>query len=340
MGKLLFDEAPLTVNVLLATKIGIDAAIVLQQVHYWVEVNRKKNSNFHEGYYWTYNTIKDWNKCFPFYGERTIQRIFKKLKDLGLLKVGNFNKAKFDKTSWYTIDYDVLYELVEEKQDMKSPSRQNDVIEETESVDEGDKVAESIRQNGVKEHDKVAESMRQNGVKEHDKMAEPIPEINTEITTEINTKTTTETTNNRQSEIVCASGEAPSSILSIIERWNSNIYLPKLVKLTPSTSRYKMLKTRIKEYGLEGIFQAIDNIAQSDFLQGKALGKNGKPFHLTFDWFIRPDNFPKILEGNYSNKPSNQSTNQVVYQGNGCQVEVESTAGNAFDRLRAKHGGM
>lgn len=161
-------------------------------------------------------------------------------------------------------------------------------------------------------------------------------EITTETNTEITTKTTTETTGNKQSEIACASGEAHGSISTIVDRWNSNIYLPKLVKLAQGTDRYKMLKARIKEYGLEAILQAIDNIAQSDFLQGKTVGRNGRPFQLTFDWFIRPNNFPKILEGNYSN----QSANKVLYQGEGCQVEEASISANAFDRLREKHGGI
>lgn len=166
MGKLLFDEAPLVLDTVLATKIGVDAAIVLQQVHYWVEVNRKKNSNLHDGAYWTYNSIKDWNKCFPFYGERTIQRIFKKLKDLGVLKVGNFNKAKFDKTSWYTIDYDKLNEVVEGKEDEESPSRQSGGIEETKSVDDNDNLAEPIPETSTEITTKTSSSSQQEEVKQ------------------------------------------------------------------------------------------------------------------------------------------------------------------------------
>lgn len=51
MSKILFDEAPLVVDAKLATKIGVDAAIVLQQVHYWICINQKKDINFHEDMY-------------------------------------------------------------------------------------------------------------------------------------------------------------------------------------------------------------------------------------------------------------------------------------------------
>ena len=314
MSKLLFDEAPLVVDTVLATKIGVDAALVLQQVHYWVEINRKKNSNFHDGAYWTYNTIKDWNKCFPFYGERTIQRIFKKLKDLGILKVGNFNKAKFDKTSWYSIDYDKLNEIVEGSKTCNA-SRQNGVIEDTKSVND------------------------------NDKMAEPIPEISTEIITE----TSTEISNNTkiQSEIVCdtdvSQSQQGADIQRIIDEWNANKYLPKVQRLVSSTERYKMLNCRIKQYGFEAVLQAVHNISQSDFLQGLKAGSNGKVFHLTFDWFVRPNNFPKVLEGNYTNKELTQSSisqqGNKIYQGDGYSVEDgESSSKSVFDELREIYG--
>lgn len=336
MSKLLFDEAPLVVDTVLATKIGVDAALVLQQVHYWVEINRKKNSNFHDGAYWTYNTIKDWNKCFPFYGERTIQRIFKKLKDLGILKVGNFNKAKFDKTSWYSIDYDKLNEIVEGSKTCNA-SRQNGVIEDTKSVNDNDKMAERERQNGVTTATK--------GVNEDDKMAEPIPEISTEIITE----TSTEISNNTkiQSEIVCdtdvSQSQQGADIQRIIDEWNANKYLPKVQRLVSSTERYKMLNCRIKQYGFEAVLQAVHNISQSDFLQGLKAGSNGKVFHLTFDWFVRPNNFPKVLEGNYTNKELAQSSiskqGNKIYQGDGYSVEdVESSSKSVFDELREIYG--
>lgn len=180
MSKLLFDEAPLVVDTVLATKIGLDAALVLQHIHYWVEINRKKQSNLYEGSYWTYNSIKEWNKCFPFYTERTLQRIFKKLKELGVLKAGNFNKAKFDKTTWYTIDYEKLTSIVEGTEG-ESPSRQNGNIEERKCVNDDDKMAERERQNG--------ETTATKWQNDDDKLATPIPEISTETSTEISSET-------------------------------------------------------------------------------------------------------------------------------------------------------
>ena len=52
---------------------------------------------------------------------------------------------------------------------------------------------------------------------------------------------------------------------------------------------------RIREYGVSNVLTAIDKIAVSDFLQEK----NNKGWVITFDWFVLPNNFPKVFEGNY-----------------------------------------
>ena len=91
-----------------------------------------------------------------------------------------------------------------------------------------------------------------------------------------------------------------TDVQRIAEAWNSlsSLGIASISKITPKTNREQMLKKRIKDYGVDSILQAISNIRNSDFLQGK--GKHG--FIITFDWFIRPNNFPKVLEGNYDNQ--------------------------------------
>lgn len=61
--------------------------------------------------------------------------------------------------------------------------------------------------------------------------------------------------------------------------------------------RLDMVRARLKEYSLEDFEIAINNVKKSDFLQGN----NKKSWTITFDWFVRPNNFPKVLEGNYNN---------------------------------------
>lgn len=110
MGNLLLDDRPLVIQPKLIELLGDPTeAIILQQIHYWLV----KNMNIKDGYSWVYNSIKDWNKQFKWLSEPTLKRKFKSLEDKGLLITGNYNKAKFDRTKWYRIDYDALDEMVQ-----------------------------------------------------------------------------------------------------------------------------------------------------------------------------------------------------------------------------------
>lgn len=111
MSKLLFNEQPLVIDKKLATLIGLNEAMVLQQIHYWIEINRKADKNLQEEKYWTYNTIEEWQKEFPFWSVDTVKRTLNKLRKLNILITENFNKLKIDRTLWYTINYDELERL-------------------------------------------------------------------------------------------------------------------------------------------------------------------------------------------------------------------------------------
>lgn len=106
INNLLLDEHPLLVMPTLATLIGLNESIVLQQVHYWLKTKEKTEQDYIDGHYWVYNSYERWQKQFPFFSLRTLRRVFTSLEKKGLLISGNYNKAGFDKTKWYTIDYD------------------------------------------------------------------------------------------------------------------------------------------------------------------------------------------------------------------------------------------
>ena len=107
-GVLLLDSRPLVVVPELAVAIGLAEAIILQQIHYWLEINRREERNFRDGYTWTYNSVAEWQKQFPFYTTKTIQRTITKLENQGILISKLYNKENFDRTKWYRIDYAAL----------------------------------------------------------------------------------------------------------------------------------------------------------------------------------------------------------------------------------------
>lgn len=106
MSNLLLDERPLIVLPSLAAGLqSLDEAVILQQMHYWIE----KKQNYRDGRYWVYNSMGNWMQQFPWIKSRTtLTRYFNNLEKKGLLITGNYNKAGFDKTKWYTIDYSAL----------------------------------------------------------------------------------------------------------------------------------------------------------------------------------------------------------------------------------------
>ena len=83
----------------------------------------------------------------------------------------------------------------------------------------------------------------------------------------------------------------------ITEAWNS-LGLQQLTKVTSESKRGGMLRARVNEYGVDKVLEAIEKVRQSDFLHGK----NSEGWQITFEWLVRPNNFPKVLEGNYDNR--------------------------------------
>ena len=88
-------------DVNVAKEYGIEIAILLENMNFWLEKNRANNTNFFDGRYWTYNSIKGFEKLFPYWGKDKIYRVLKKAEDLGLIIKGNYNKLSYDRTTWY-----------------------------------------------------------------------------------------------------------------------------------------------------------------------------------------------------------------------------------------------
>lgn len=116
-NELFIDKSKtLIINTDLALVLGdLNEAIVLNQLNYWLGINRKAGKNFIDDRYWVYNSYSDWKaKDFPYWSEKTIQRTFTRLENKGVVVSANYNKLGIDKTKWYTIDTEKLQELVDE----------------------------------------------------------------------------------------------------------------------------------------------------------------------------------------------------------------------------------
>lgn len=99
-----------------------------------------------------------------------------------------------------------------------------------------------------------------------------------------------------------------TNVQRVVSAWNSLPGLNHVSRLTESSRRYQMLKCRIREYGIEDILRAIENIRRSEFL----LGANKNGWMIDFDWFVRPNNFPKVLEGKYNTSDNAKPTGKYA----------------------------
>jgi predicted phage replisome organizer len=103
-------------------------------------------------------------------------------------------------------------------------------------------------------------------------------------------------------EVEVEQEEAPSNHFEYIKNtWNKlNEPITNIMTLNSGTNRHNMTKARIAEYGLDTIVNAIESINNSEFLKGN----NDRGWIITYDWFIKPNNFLKVAEGNYIDQTS------------------------------------
>jgi len=121
----------------LAAEYGIEEAIIIHHFEHWIGVNARLDRNFHEGRYWTYQTLDDIAAHFPYWSKDQIVTIIERLcngksrfektkKFEPVLIKGNFNKAKYDRTVWYAfVDEKKFSKLCNHKKAIVEPQDRN-----------------------------------------------------------------------------------------------------------------------------------------------------------------------------------------------------------------------
>lgn len=87
-----------------AEMYGVDGAVFISCLQFWIEKNAANDRHWHEGRYWTYNSLRAMEKLFPFWSRRQIERIVKNLKDKGVLLTANYARDTHDRTLFYALD--------------------------------------------------------------------------------------------------------------------------------------------------------------------------------------------------------------------------------------------
>lgn len=108
MSNLLINEPPLQVLPSLAAAIGLNEALLLQQLHYWLRHAKVE----HEGRMWIYKNLDKWKEQdFPFWSKNTIRRAIKSLSDQGLILIEKLAPNSFDRVNHYAINYELLSKI-------------------------------------------------------------------------------------------------------------------------------------------------------------------------------------------------------------------------------------
>jgi len=90
-------------NIYLATEIGLNDAIILQQLYVWYVNNAHNNINFVDNRYWVYNSVLAFQKQFPYLSAKQIITVLNKLEVSNIIISEALNQANYDRTKWYSI---------------------------------------------------------------------------------------------------------------------------------------------------------------------------------------------------------------------------------------------
>ena len=254
----LFNENPLVIDRELASVIGLNEAIILQQMQYWI----KKSTHEIDDKKWIYNSVSQWKEQFPFWSESTINRTIRNLEEKGLLFTGNYNRDRRDRTKWYSINYLQL---------------------------------DSIMKNAFSQNDECNLSNCDNAISQDDLMQDvnltkPLPKITTEITTNNNTSSCDDKSNSGKTDVI--------DFDLVIDAYNDAVEdkLPKVVKMTPA--RKNAVKKLLKEFNeptfqnLANYF--YDFVEKTNRFY---FGENDRGWRADFDYIVKTTTYLKFIEG-------------------------------------------
>tara|TARA_R100001509_G_scaffold154281_1_gene115791 strand:- start:4054 stop:4662 length:609 start_codon:yes stop_codon:yes gene_type:complete len=86
-----------------AVEYGLDKAILLQHIRFWINQNEGKDTHEHDDKVWMFQSASDMARHYPYWSRQKISRLLREMEEQGLIISGNFNKVGYDQTKWYTI---------------------------------------------------------------------------------------------------------------------------------------------------------------------------------------------------------------------------------------------
>ena len=272
VSRLLANEGIcLITNPEVALILGKSEAIFLQQLHYWLTTDNKMGTIL-DGQRWIYNSYKSWAENLRIYSESTIRRAISKLEKLGIILTQNLNKKRSDHTKWYTINYDVLKNLI--------PGL---VSKKQERVGESDKEKSLLKMNSPSvQNEHIIIKENRNYFK------------NKSLS---DAKASNQLARNESDQQGKQTSISKDIIQQMILIWNQIVEEGnKTIEL--NSKRLSFLKKAFEtkfESCLEKWKEFCKRIASSKFLMGEIKAS----FKASLDWVLKFDILQRILEGDY-----------------------------------------
>jgi hypothetical protein len=296
-----------------AKLVGSDAATIFQSILFWTRHNKANGTNFRDGRWWTFNSIKAWEQQFPHLSGPQIRRCLEKLEKAELIVTGCYNQQWSDRRKWYAV-FD-NGDLTDPENDTRrrrempfsdtgkcSSTDINTVDSPTDSESESDTDSESDSYPTESDSQYVAADAGDR------RRASPNPKPERPQLTLV-----ADNPAKRPEPI----DEALNCYRIVAERRG----LPLVVKLT--AERRRKLLARLREHGLDDWKTAMRNLDESPHCRGE----NDRGWRANLDFCLQPTSFVKLLEGAYgkakpNTPPSKPQTNPNLTEEQILEIEA------------------
>lgn len=168
-----------------------------------------------------------------------------------------------------------------------------------------------------------AERMRRLRTRKSEEL--PPSQCDTAVTSPVTKSVTTEIELEKETETDSESPLPPageSECAEVVSRFNSIcVSLNKVSRMTEP--RRKAVQSALQAVGQEKLTELFRKAEASDFL----TKRNSSGWKAGFDWLMKPENYTKVLEGNYDNRNSAQTV-QTDYTNGGLHPNILEMSGD------------
>jgi hypothetical protein len=243
-------------NTEIAAIYGIEEAVILNNLTFWIEKNAANGVNFNDGRYWTYNSVNAFGELFPYLSKKRIYRALVNLENDGAIISGNYNEKAYDRTKWYALSDKYLSESLDS---IDFPKMENGTSKNGKCISQNEQMEFPVEENALSQ------------------TGQPIPDSKPD---------------NKPNKIPpCPHKEIVELYNKILPELQSAIY-----SLWDGSGRQRDLSARWKQskehQSLEFWEWYFNSVRSSDW----HMGNNGNNWRADIAWLLKRGNFEKMVE--------------------------------------------